>query len=118
LYFLQTQSQNFTDKGCIYRHTQYKYNRVLCTYIVVVLVAAVTTVFIVLQLAWSRDSIMFYVSVKALCTETEFPEDRFLDTYVTFHETKARGEALDTSTDGDVSFLQQCITFTNHAVSC
>ena len=87
-------------------------------YIAVALVAAVTTVFMVWQLVWSRDSIMFYVSVRKLCTESEFPEDRFVDKNVAFHEAKGRGEALDTSTDGDVLSTAMQIKFIGHAVSC
>jgi hypothetical protein len=43
-------------------YTQNKYNTAICTYIAVALVAAATTVLKVWPLAWSRDSILFYVS--------------------------------------------------------
>jgi hypothetical protein len=62
--------------------------------------ASATTVLMAWLLACCRDYILFYIPVKALCTESQFPEDRFVDTYV----AKARGEALDTPTDGDIFF--------------
>jgi hypothetical protein len=60
--------------------------------------ASATTVLMAWLLACCRDSFLFYVPVKALCTESQFPEDRFVDTYV----TKDRGEA--SPTDGDIFF--------------
>ena len=44
----------------------------------------------------------FTYPVKALYTESQFPEDRFVNEYVVFHDANAGEEALDTTTDGDM----------------
>ena len=43
-------------------YTQNKHNTAICTYIAVTLGAAATTVLMVCPLAWSCDSVVFYVS--------------------------------------------------------
>ena len=43
----------------------------------------------------------FTYPVKALCTESQFPEDRFVDNDLAFNDAKEHAEAWHNSTDGD-----------------
>ena len=45
-----------------YMYTQNKYNIAICKYVAVALGAVATTVLMVWPLAWSCDSVSFYVS--------------------------------------------------------
>jgi hypothetical protein len=60
----------------------------------------------------------FTYPVKALCTESQFPEDRFVNEHVVFHDASAHEEALDTTTDGDLFSTVIHINLMCHAVSC
>ena len=53
-----------------------------------------------------------------LCTESHFPEDCFVDTDVASHDGNARGETLDTPTDGNIFSTAMHINLMSHAVSC